>query len=69
MSHSVKQVSSGKMSFCGILFEMSFWVEKKTIFSKIFANFFVQILVLNEVAISVGWELAKKFGLEKQSNY
>jgi hypothetical protein len=31
--------------------------------------FFVSILVLNEVAISAGWELAKKFGLEKQSNY
>jgi hypothetical protein len=46
---------------------------------KLFANFsifaekakifFVQILVLNEVAISAGWELAKKFGLEKQPNY
>jgi hypothetical protein len=45
------------------------FLENFRIFAEKHKIFFVSILVLDEVAISAGWELAKKYGLQKQTNY
>jgi hypothetical protein len=57
-----------------LMFAQNFMVFHQKLFAnfRFFAEkaeiFFVSILVLNEVAISAGWELAKKFGLESSQD-